>query len=137
MLNLNFTRKELILLTILILFGLSLRTLFFSHVTFGYDQARDAFQSISIIKYRDIKIMGPTTDIKGLFHGPLFWYIISPWYYLSGGDPRIARVPMILINLLNIPFIYYFVRKLFRNRIIAGISALFFTVSFETIEVNC
>jgi len=126
-------KKRYILLLILII-GLALRLLYFHDLTFGYDQARDALQSISIIKDLDIKIIGPTTDIKGLFHSPLFWYIVSPFYYFSHGDPVIARIPMILINLVNVVFIYFFAKKLFKDEKIALISSLFMTVSFEAIQ---
>ena len=114
--------------------GLVLRLLYFHDLTFGYDQARDALESISIIKNFDIKIIGPTTDIRGLFHSPLFWYIISPFYYFSGGNPEIARIPMILISLANIVFIYFFAKKLFKDEKIALLSSFFMAISFEAVQ---
>lgn len=126
-------KSRYILMAILII-GLVLRLIYFHDLTFGYDQARDALQSISIIKNLDIKIIGPTTDIRGLYHGPLYWYIISPFYYFSGGNPEIARIPMILINLLNIVFIYYLVKKIFKNEKIAFLSSFFMAVSFEAVQ---
>jgi len=127
-------KKSLYFLIIFLLIGLFLRVLYFHDLTFGYDQARDALQSISILKSRDIKIIGPTTDIRGLFHSPFYWYIISPFYYFSGGNPEIARIPMILINLLNIVFIYFLVKKIFKNEKIALLSSFFMAVSFEAVQ---
>ncbi len=126
--------KNLFFLTLIILFGLGLRLLYFDAVTFGYDQARDALQSISIIKNMHPKIIGPTTDIRGLFHSPLYWYIISPFYYFSGGNPEIARIPMIFINILNVIFIYFIGRKLFKNEKIALLSSLLMAASFEAVQ---
>jgi len=80
-------KRSLYLLIFFVIVGLFLRVLYFHDLTFGYDQARDALESIKIIKNLDIKIIGPTTDIRGLYHSPLYWYIISPFYYFSGGNP--------------------------------------------------
>jgi len=117
-----------------VLIGVVLRLLFLDRLTFGYDQARDALQAISIIRDGNLKLIGPTTDIKGLFHGPLFWYLIAPWYYVSSGNPVISRIFMVFLNSLNIVFIYYFALKLFKKNTIALMSALFFAVSFEAIQ---
>lgn len=130
----NINRKSLAILILIIVFGLCLRFLYFHSLTFGYDQARDALQSISIIRDKHPKIIGPTTDIRGLFHSPLYWYIVSPFYYLSGGNPEIARIPMILINIFNVIFIYFIGRELFKNEKIALLSSLFMAVSFETVQ---
>lgn len=127
-------KKTLLLLILIILFGLFLRILYFHSLTFGYDQARDALQSISIIRDKHPKIIGPTTDIRGLFHSPLYWYIVSPFYFFSGGNPEVARIPMILINMLNILFIYFVAKKLFKNETIALLSSLLMAVSFEAVQ---
>ncbi len=127
-------KSSLLILLGIILLGTLLRLMYFQHLTFGYDQARDAFQSISILKDLHPKIIGPTTDIRGLFHSPLYWYIISPFYFFSGGDPAIARIPMIFINILNIVFIYFLTKKLFNNEKISLLCSLFMSVSFEAVQ---
>lgn len=127
-------KKTLFILGIICFIGLILRLIYFDRVTFGYDQARDALESISIIKDKNIKLIGPTTDIRGLFHSPLYWYIVSPFYYFSGGNPEIARIPMIFTNLLNILFIYYLAKKILRDEKVALLSSLFMAVSFEVVQ---
>lgn len=127
-------KGNLLILLGIILLGTLLRLMYFQHVTFGYDQARDALQSISILKDLNPKIIGPTTDIRGLFHSPLYWYIVSPFYFFSGGDPAIARIPMMFINILNIAFIYFLAKKLFNNEKIALLCSLFMSVSFEAVQ---
>lgn len=127
-------KRNLLILSLIVAFGLGLRLLYFDAVTFGYDQARDALQSISIIKNLHPKIIGPTTDIRGLFHSPLYWYIVSPFYYLSGGDPVVARIPMVFINVLNILFIYFIAKQILKNEKIALLSSLLMAVSFEAVQ---
>lgn len=130
----KINRKNLFILIGIVLLGLFLRILYFHTLTFGYDQARDALQSISIIKNLHPKIIGPTTDIRGLFHSPLYWYIISPFYFLSGGNPAIARIPMIFINILNILFIYFIAKQIFKDEKTALLSSLLMAVSFEAVQ---
>jgi len=132
----KISKKNLFILTIIILLGLGLRFLYFHALTFGYDQARDAFQSISILKELHPKIIGPGTDIRGLFHSPLYWYIISPVYFFSKGNPEIVRVFMIIFHTLNIIAIYFIAKQLFKNEKIALLSSLFMAVSFEAVQYS-
>lgn len=117
-----------------ILAGLVLRSLYFDTTHFSYDQARDAFQALDIIKNWNLKILGPGTDIGGLFHGPLYWYLLSPVYFLFGGSPDAAKIFLIFINLLNIPFIYFFAQTLYKDKRISLFSAFLFAVSFESVQ---
>ncbi len=128
------SKKVFFWLTAFFALGLILRFLYFNNITFGYDQVRDAIQAMSIIKDHHLKILGPTTDIRGLFHGPLYWYLLSPLYFFSGGNPAVPRVFLILFNLLNVFFIYFFARKFFKNETIALISAFFMAVFFEATQ---
>ncbi len=127
-------KRPTIVLVLFLILGFLLRILFFESTSFGYDQARDAFQAISIITQHHLKIIGPTTDIKGLFHGPIFWYLIAPFYYFSGGNPQAARLLMIGMNLVNVVFIYYFAKKMFKDEKVALVSSFLFAVSFEAIQ---
>ena len=67
-------------------------------LTFGYDQARDMFQALEIWTKDPIKVIGPQSDTPGLHHGSLYWYLISPVVYFSGGDVWVTRFLLILIN---------------------------------------
>lgn len=128
--------KALILLATLMLVGLGLRLMYFSHTTFAYDQARDAFQALEIMSTDPIKIIGPTTDISGLFHGSLYWYIISIPYTLSQGNPLAVKLLMIVLHLFNIPLIYFITFKLTRYRLLAGLAAILMTFSFDAISYS-
>ena len=122
------------LIVILMFVGLGLRLMHFSHTTFAYDQARDAFQALEIMSTDPIKIIGPTTDISGLFHGSLYWYIISVPYALSQGNPLAVKLVMILLHLFNIPLIYIISYKLTRNHLLAGLAAMLMAFSFDAIS---
>jgi hypothetical protein len=102
---------------------------------FSYDQARDAFVSRGIIENRDIKIIGPPAavdrEVTGAFHGPLFYYLISPFYVLSQGNPNAALFLMIFLNTITLIPLALLVQKLFKNKAVTLISLLLFTFSFE------
>lgn len=125
-------KSYLFLLVFIILLGLVLRVgNFKDQLIFAYDQARDAFRIQEIIKNKDIKIVGPETDIPGVFHGPLFYYLITLPYAVSQGDPNLPVFFMILINIAGVPLIYYCSYSLIQDKKTAILSALFFAISFE------
>lgn len=116
-------------------FGFVLRILGFEHITWTYDQSRDVIEAMKIITSGDfIKIQGPMTDIPGIFHGALYWYILAPFVYLNSGMPYVAKVVLILINITCIPALFYVTDKIFDDKRMALIASSLFAVSFEAIE---
>ncbi len=131
----KISKQQTFILLILIFFiGLILRLLYFNQISFGYDQARDAFEAVSIWTTDHYKLVGPSSDIPGVHHGVLYWYIISPFYYFSKGDPRVGKAFLTLINISGIYIIYFFSQKLFKNKKISLLSAFIYAISFETVN---
>ena len=125
------SKRFLIIILFLVLIGFSIRIIGgLESVLFTFDQARDAFISQAILQ-GDFKIKGPPSDIPGLSHGPLFYYIIAPLYFLGGGDPRIVLIEMIIINLLTIIPLGLLAYRLFNNKLITYLAILLYVVSFE------
>lgn len=119
--------------TLIIIFFLAILVRFwhFKESTyFGYDEARDAYISQSIYIDRDIKLIGPPANYPGLYHGPLYWYILGPVYLLSNGDPYAVSAIFRIINALGVFLIYLIAKKLFSPNV-AIISALIYAFSFE------
>src|SRR4030042_3423209 len=109
-------KKNYLLLAAFFVIGLILRLIYFKEITFGWDQARDAFQAINIWSGDPIKIIGPSTaELPGLHHGSLYWYLISPFLFFSKGNIYAARMFLILLNLTNVFVIYFLAKKLFKN----------------------
>jgi len=122
-----------------VLFGITalalvLRLLGYEHITFGYDQARDALEAMSIFTTDHIKIIGPQTDIPGLFHGPLYWYLLAPFYYFGGGNPYIAKMLLVLSSLACIPTLYFVSYKIWGNKLISLLAAALLAVSLESVQ---
>jgi hypothetical protein len=63
-----------------------------NHLVFGFDQARDAYESHSIYNKHDLKILGPSSDVPGLNHGVMWYYYLALAYGLTGGSPENAAI---------------------------------------------
>ncbi len=102
--------------------------------SFGWDQARDAWLTRDIILGKWV-LNGPRTGI-GHFHlGPLWYYLLVPFYLLTGLDPVAANYLNFFVNLFNFVAIFWVTKKIFDDR-----AALFVTFFYATnrylIELN-
>ncbi|KKU20682.1 MAG: hypothetical protein UX31_C0032G0007, partial [Candidatus Nomurabacteria bacterium GW2011_GWA1_46_11] len=98
---------------------------------FGFDEARDAFTSLDIFLKHDWKLIGPpATGNLGLFHGPLFWYFLGPFYLLGRGDIFFVSAVFRLINAAGVFGVFYIAGNLFTPWV-GLVAALFYAVSFE------
>ncbi|MBI3103944.1 hypothetical protein HYZ05_03305 [Candidatus Daviesbacteria bacterium] len=125
-------------ITILLLIILSfiLRTLFIPQgsVSFHYDMARDAFLALQIWNNFDLKIIGPPTSTPGLFHGPLYYYLLAPLYGLGKGDPRVAAFFLSFLNSLAVIPIMLLAKDLFKNLKLVILAGALFALSFEATQ---
>ncbi len=54
---------------------------------FWYDQGRDALVIWDLIRNHKFFLIGPTTGIEGIFRGPWYYWLITPFYWLGNGSP--------------------------------------------------
>lgn len=77
----------------LLSFAITLLALFFrvyragQVLGFYFDQGRDALHIWDLIHKGDFFLIGPTTGIAGIFRGPFYYYLITPFYWLGQGNP--------------------------------------------------
>lgn len=120
---------------IIFVFAYFLRVMFLSKnsLTFGYDQARDAYISQQILK-GDIKIQGPPASTPGLYHGVLYYYVLVPGYLLGHGSPVVSAYWMAFINALTV-FVVFYLGYLLTQKVSMGIlAAILFAISFESTQ---
>lgn len=131
----TLANKPWIVIGVIILLGLFLRTLNLKdHVIFAYDQARDAQRIMGMVYGHDLKLVGPETDISGVFNGILFYLLMLPIYALTHFDPNAASLFLVILNLVMIPLLYYFSLILFKNKYVGYIAGFLWAISFEQIN---
>lgn len=97
--------------------------------TFGYDMARDAYEAYSIFPGMHIKILGPGTDIRGLYHGVMWYYLLVIPYLIGQGDPQIAASFFFILTFATVPLVWLLAQRLFRDRRISFISVVLYSFS--------
>lgn len=133
--SLPLRSKKSALLFVIFLLALVLRFLYFPQNTyFGFDQARDAFASLEIIK-GDIKVVGPPAANQVLHHGVLYYYIFAPFYLISGGDPAAVSTFLRILNASGIFLLFLLVYPMF-GMAAALLSSLLFALSFEQTQFS-
>lgn len=101
------------------------------NILFAYDQARDAQRVYNMVYKGDIKIVGPETDIQGIFNGPLLYYFLAPIYFFSNFDPNVAAFLFVLINVGTLFLVYWAAKLLFKKESVALLASLFWAISYE------
>lgn len=121
---------DLIIVFLLFLIGFLLRAyLINENLFFGFEQGRDLLVVRDIVENHKLVLIGSQTDINGIFHGPLFYYLMVIPFILSKGNPIFISLCLIFVSSLSIYFIYLLGKELF-NRKVGLISAALLTFSF-------
>ena len=127
---------DYLILTSLFLAGFLLRIyLIDKNLFFGPEQGRDLLVVKDIAINHKLVLIGSKTDIEGIFHGPLFYYLATIPFLISKGSPLFIELFFILLSALSIFLLYLLTKELF-NRKIAMISSTLFTFSFGSIVMS-
>ncbi len=107
-------KLELIFLLTLILTAIFFRAYNLEkRLPFAWDQERDAEMAWQIIKTGKPTLIGPRVISDDAFYlGPLWYYLITPFYFLFGMDPIAAGVLMILLGVLTSLTVYFVTKHL-------------------------
>lgn len=126
--------KEITLLILIIVLGLTLRLWKWpDYLVFDYEKSRDLIDSLSIYTTHKLTLIGPTTEVDGIYHGPLYYYILGFFFFITGGDPRAASIVSFGFNLLGVGVLYFIGKSLF-NKSTGLIAAFLYAISFESIS---
>lgn len=74
---------------------------------FFYDQGRDALVIWRLWHEGKPFLIGPVTGLAGIFLGPLYYYIIAPFYLIGGGNPVYPAVFLGFLATLALAVTYY------------------------------
>ena len=103
-----------ILLAVVILVGAYLRVqgVFTGSFAFTYDVGRDMLALWDITHLVDLPFIGPTTGLPGAFYGPWWYYLLSPFFALFGGDPSGVALIMSIVGIASIVLGYLLGKKI-------------------------
>ena len=96
---------------------------------FYFDQARDAFSAYGIWHNLHLPILGPTSDVPGIFHGVLWYYFLAIPYAIGNNNPYFTDYFLLMLLFLSLPLCGYFTYKLFNNLNITLISVVLYAFS--------
>lgn len=100
-----------LIVTSIVILAFFLRSHMFLSGDFYYllDQARDLLLAKQVAIDHKLMLIGARSGVGGIFHGPLWIYMIVPFFLLSNGDPFLTLVPLYLLVNLSIVIVGFFV----------------------------
>jgi hypothetical protein len=108
-----------------------------SHLFFGFEQGRDAIVATDISQGKDFVLVGPKTDIGGVFHGVWYYYLLAIPYGLSGGNPLVASAVLVALSSLVPVLFYFWGRKLWpESRWLPVLLTVLAVMSYESIQYS-
>lgn len=104
--------KDALILLPLIIFGLYIRLIGILAGNFGFtfDQGRDMLAAYSITQGK-ITLIGPTTGLAGVYHGPLWYYILAIFSLLGHGDTKLVLSAVVFLFLIVELFLFWTIKK--------------------------
>ena len=103
-------------------------------LSFGWDQARDAWVVRDILQGK-LTFIGPRTGI-GHFHlGPLYYYLLAPFYFVTHLDPMASNYFNIAANLFNFVAIISVSALLYRKSTVLLITFIY-AVNAYLVQLN-
>ncbi|MCL4377229.1 MAG: hypothetical protein M1409_02420 [Actinobacteria bacterium] len=113
----QFLKKEYLLLYLLIVIGAFLRLwgVYTNSFAFTYDVGRDMLALHNIVYLHKIPLIGATTGLPGIFYGPWWYYLLTPFFFIFSGNPQGIALTMALIGIAAIPVGFCFGKKLGGN----------------------
>ncbi|MBI2032929.1 MAG: glycosyltransferase family 39 protein [Candidatus Levybacteria bacterium] len=92
------------------------------YMTFLGDEGRDALVIYNIL-HGKLTLLGPTASVGGFFMGPIYYYLVAPFYWLFGYSPVGASVFVALLSVATVFLVWKISKEFFGTS--AGIVASF------------
>jgi 4-amino-4-deoxy-L-arabinose transferase-like glycosyltransferase len=124
------TNKYNLILVIIFLFEIFFRFYQLDYKNpFGYDQVDNAWAAKKIIIDHNLPLVGMVAKSNsGIYIGPLYYYLISIFYFFTNLDPIASSIFAGLTSIFTFLTLYFVVKKLFNNRV--ALIAIFINTFF-------
>lgn len=100
-------------------------------IHYNTDVARDFLVIKEIVETKKLSLIGPHTSLGGIFHGPLWYYISLPAFFLTKGDPVLIGWFWWGLSILTL-IIFWIVTKRLFNQNTALLATLLYSVNSIT-----
>lgn len=128
-------RSQLILLLLIVILALFFRTYkVVERSDFSHDADLYSWIVKDIVINKHLRLVGQETSAPGIFIGPLFYYLMVPFFLLLNMDPVAAVVPITTVGVLTVISYYFVFSKLFNNKV--GLIASFLYAVFLSSAVQ-
>lgn len=101
--------------------------------TFGGDQGIDYQFVAQMILTQKLHLLGPITHV-GIYLGPLYYYLLIPFFLLFRFDPIAAPFFFALVGTCTVGLVYILARMVLRSNLFAFLTALLYAVSPVILE---
>lgn len=99
---------------------------------YSHDQDLGAWFYLDVFQNQHLRLVGQETSVQGVFIGPLFYYLLSIFYFMFNGLPVGGLVLVTLISLFAIGSVYYIFKSIFDKQV-GLIAALLYSISFSIV----
>lgn len=103
-----------------------------THLFFSPEQGIDLFVIRDIVIFHKLTLIGAKTDIAGIFHGPLYYYLATIPFVLTRGNPVAISGFFIFLNSLTVFPLFFLTKRIFSKQA-AIFSVIFFCIAYEAI----
>lgn len=119
---------------LLFLLSLSVRLIKIQdYLFFGFEQGRDLQIVQKIYQFEDFVLVGPSTSIGGVFHGPWYYYLLAIPLGINSGNPLAASIFLIILGALLPIVVYLFAHEIFNSKAWGMVAGLITVFSYEYI----
>ncbi|KUK84199.1 MAG: hypothetical protein XD98_0113 [Microgenomates bacterium 39_6] len=133
----NSKHKTSLLIALLIIVSIITRSYkIHQYLFFGFEQGRDALIIKDIIDLKDFVLVGPKTDLGGIFHGAWYYYLMAPIYFIGSGSPLFASFFLIVLNSLIPVVVFLFIKRISNSTLWAFLGGVLTSISFELIDYS-
>lgn len=103
-----FRKHALLIIVVLVFLAGSFLRLYRLPNTLQFlgDQGRDALRVARVFKQGDLLFIGPVTSIGNMYLGPLYYYFMVPWLWLSYPSPLGPAYAVAVLSSLGILLIF-------------------------------
>jgi len=101
-------------------------------LNFGYDQGKDALAIWDLLYQKNPFLVGPETPIEGIYRGPLYYYLVAPFYWIGKGSPVFVTAFLSWLSVGAILLIYCLASDIY-NRKVGLLAAFFYGISYELV----